>query len=155
MGIAVKNLSKRFGSFQAVGDVSFEVPSGQLVALLGPSGSGKSTVLRIIAGLDPPDAGSVALTGDDATNLPVQHRGVGFVFQHYALFRHMTVRQNIAFGLEIQKLARPQIHARVDELLALVRMEGYAGRYPVQLSGGKGQGVAVARALAPKPRVLL
>ena len=103
MGIVVRNLSKRFGRFQAVDGVSFEVPAGQLVALLGPSGSGKSTILRIIAGLEPADTGDVELTGEDATHLPVQRRGVGFVFQHYALFRHMTVRQNVAFGLEVQK----------------------------------------------------
>jgi sulfate transport system ATP-binding protein len=155
VGIAVKNLSKRFGSFQAVDGVSFEVPSGELVALLGPSGSGKSTILRIIAGLEPADAGTVELTGEDATNLPVQSRGVGFVFQHYALFRHMTIRQNIAFGLEIQKLPRDVIRDRVDELLNLVQLAGYAERYPSQLSGGQRQRVALARALAPRPKVLL
>src|SRR3954471_22443159 len=132
VGIVVRNLSKRFGPFQAVDDVSFEVPGGQLVALLGPSGSGKSTILRIIAGLEPADAGTVALTGEDATHLPVQHRGVGFVFQHYALFRHMTVRQNIAFGLDVLKLPRDDIRARVDELLRLVQLHGYAQRYPSQ-----------------------
>src|SRR4051794_29316889 len=155
VGIAVRNLTKRFGDFRAVDGVSFEVPSGELVALLGPSGSGKSTILRIIAGLEPADTGTVELTGEDATYLPVQRRGVGFVFQHYALFRHMTVRQNVAYGLEVQKLPRAQIRARVDELLALVRLEGYAGRYPAQLSGGQRQRVALARALAPKPKVLL
>src|SRR5580704_7407692 len=119
VGIVVRNLSKRFGSFHAVDDVSFEVPAGQLVALLGPSGSGKSTILRIIAGLEPADAGDVELTGEDATYLPVQRRGVGFVFQHYALFRHMTIRQNVAFGLEVQKPRPPkgEIRERVDELL--------------------------------------
>ncbi len=155
MAIAVRNLSKRFGDFHAVNDVSFEVPSGELVALLGPSGSGKSTILRIIAGLEPADAGSVELTGEDATNLPVQSRGVGFVFQHYALFRHMTIRQNIAFGLEVQKLKKDVIRDRVDELLELVQLSGYAGRYPSQLSGGQRQRVALARALAPRPKVLL
>jgi sulfate transport system ATP-binding protein len=155
MSIVVKNLAKRFGSFQAVAGVSFEVPGGQLVALLGPSGSGKSTILRIIAGLEPADSGSVALTGEDATDLPVQHRGVGFVFQHYALFRHMTIRQNIAFGLDVQKLPKDQTHARVDELLHLVQLHGYAERYPSQLSGGQRQRVALARALAPRPKVLL
>ena len=160
MGIAVRHLSKRFeskrlGAFQAVDDVSFEVPEGELVALLGPSGSGKSTILRIIAGLEPADSGEVALTGADATFLPVQRRGIGFVFQHYALFRHMTIRQNVAFGLEVQKLPRDEINRRVDELLDLVQLSGYAGRYPSQLSGGQRQRVALARALAPRPKVLL
>ncbi|HEX8202433.1 MAG TPA: sulfate ABC transporter ATP-binding protein [Isosphaeraceae bacterium] len=155
MGIVVRNLSKRFGPFRAVDDVSFEVPGGQLVALLGPSGSGKSTILRIIAGLEPADSGTVELTGEDATHLPVQHRGVGFVFQHYALFRHMSIRQNIAFGLEVQKLPRGEIRQRVDELLHLVQLHGYAERYPSQLSGGQRQRVALARALAPRPKVLL
>ena len=157
MGIVVRNLAKRFGQFQAVDGVSFEVPAGQLVALLGPSGSGKSTILRIIAGLEPADTGDVELTGEDATHLPVQRRGVGFVFQHYALFRHMTVRQNVAFGLEVQKPrpGEPEIRARVDELLELVQLHGYAERYPAQLSGGQRQRVALARALAPRPKVLL
>ncbi|WP_145279686.1 sulfate/molybdate ABC transporter ATP-binding protein [Tautonia plasticadhaerens] len=155
MGILVRDLSKHFGSFRAVDNVSFAVPAGQLVALLGPSGSGKSTILRIIAGLDSADGGGVELTGEDATALPVQRRGVGFVFQHYALFRHMTVRQNIAFGLEVQKLPRPDVAERVDELLELIQMSGYAGRYPSQLSGGQRQRVALARALAPRPKVLL
>src|SRR5215212_12196572 len=116
MSIVVKNLAKRFGSFRAVDDVSFEVPSGKLLALLGPSGSGKSTILRIIAGLEPADSGTVELTGEDATNLPVQSRGVGFVFQHYALFRHMTIRQNVAFGLEVQKPRPParEVRRRVE-----------------------------------------
>src|SRR5262249_10207436 len=146
-----------FGRFTAVDGVSFEVPSGQLVALLGPSGSGKSTILRIIAGLEPADTGDVELTGEDATNVPVQQRGVGFVFQHYALFRHMTVRQNIAFGLEVQKprTSKQEVRARVDELLNLVQLYGYAERYPSQLSGGQRQRVALARALAPRPKVLL
>ena len=157
MGIVVRNLSKRFGSFQAVNDVSFEVPAGQLVALLGPSGSGKSTILRIIAGLEPADAGDVELTGEDATNLPAQRRGVGFVFQHYALFRHMTIRQNVAFGLDVQKPRpdRREVRSRVDELLELVQLFGYAERYPSQLSGGQRQRVALARALALRPKVLL
>ncbi|WP_422927589.1 sulfate/molybdate ABC transporter ATP-binding protein [Singulisphaera sp. PoT] len=157
MGIVVRNLSKRFGRFQAVDGVSFEVPAGQLVALLGPSGSGKSTILRIIAGLEPADSGDVELTGEDATNLPTQRRGVGFVFQHYALFRHMTIRQNVAFGLEVQK-PRPSakvIRERVDELLKLVQLFAFAERYPSQLSGGQRQRVALARALAPRPKVLL
>jgi len=155
MSILTKNLMKRFGSFHAVNDVSFEVPAGQLVALLGPSGSGKSTILRIIAGLELADSGEVQLTGEDATHLPAQDRGVGFVFQHYALFRHMTVRQNVAFGLEVQKLPRTKIGNRVDELLELVQMTGYRDRYPAQLSGGQRQRVALARALAPRPKVLL
>jgi sulfate transport system ATP-binding protein len=157
LAITVRNLSKRFGSFQAVENVSFEVPAGQLVALLGPSGSGKSTILRVIAGLEPADSGDVELTGEDATNLPTQQRGVGFVFQHYALFRHMTIRQNIAFGLEVKKPrpARKEISRRVDELLGLVQLMGYADRYPSQLSGGQRQRVALARALAPRPKVLL
>ncbi|MGO9811290.1 MAG: sulfate/molybdate ABC transporter ATP-binding protein [Isosphaeraceae bacterium] len=155
MGIEVRNLSKRYGTFQAVKDVSFEVIAGQLVALLGPSGSGKSTILRIIAGLETADTGGVVLTGEDATRLPVQERGVGFVFQHYALFRHMTVRDNIAFGLKVRKLPKSDIRARVDELLELVQLTGYAGRYPSQLSGGQRQRVALARALAPRPKVLL
>jgi sulfate transport system ATP-binding protein len=153
--IRVENLSKRFGSFQAVDGVSFSVPAGELVALLGPSGSGKSTLLRIIAGLEPADTGTVELTGEDATRLPVQRRGVGFVFQHYALFRHMSVRRNIAFGLEVQKLPRAEVRQRVDELLELIQMTGYADRFPSQLSGGQRQRVALARALAPRPRVLL
>ena len=155
MAIAVRNLSKRFGTFQAVDGVSFEVPAGELVALLGPSGSGKSTILRIIAGLEAADSGEVELTGEDATNLPVQHRGVGFVFQHYALFRHMSIRQNVAFGLEILKLPKAEIRRRVDELLALVQLSGFSERYPSQLSGGQRQRVALARALAPQPKVLL
>jgi len=155
VGSAVRHLSKRYGTFQAVDDVSFDVPAGQLVALLGPSGSGKSTILRIIAGLETPETGTVELTGEDATAVPIQERGVGFVFQHYALFRHMTVRDNIAFGLKVRKLPRLEIRARVDELLALVQLTGYATRYPSQLSGGQRQRVALARALAPRPKVLL
>lgn len=155
VGIEVRNLSKRYGSFQAVRDVSFEVGSGQLVALLGPSGSGKSTILRTIAGLETADSGSVLLTGEEATSLPVQRRGVGFVFQHYALFRHMTIRDNIGFGLKIRKEPRAEIRRRVDELLDLIQLSGYAHRYPTQLSGGQRQRVALARALAPRPKVLL
>jgi sulfate/thiosulfate transport system ATP-binding protein len=155
VAIAVRHLSKRYGTFQAVDDVSFDVPAGQLVALLGPSGSGKSTILRIIAGLETAEQGSVELTGEDATAIPIQRRGVGFVFQHYALFRHMTIRDNIAFGLKVRKLPKAEIRARVDELLNLVQLTGYATRYPSQLSGGQRQRVALARALAPRPKVLL
>ncbi|WP_148598573.1 sulfate/molybdate ABC transporter ATP-binding protein [Aquisphaera giovannonii] len=155
MAIEVRNLSKRYGTFQAVKDVSFEVPAGQLVALLGPSGSGKSTILRMIAGLETADTGSVVLTGEDATKIPVQERGVGFVFQHYALFRHMTVRDNIAFGLKVRKVPKADVKARVDELLELVQLTGYSRRLPSQLSGGQRQRVALARALAPRPKVLL
>ena len=155
MGIVVRHISKNYGTFRAVDDVSFEVPAGQLVALLGPSGSGKSTILRIIAGLEVAEAGRVELTGEDATAVPIQHRGVGFVFQHYALFRHMTIRENIAFGLKVRKLPRTEIRIRVDDLLELVQLGGYAGRYPSQLSGGQRQRVALARALAPRPKVLL
>src|SRR5512135_2079371 len=155
VSIVVKDLSKRFGRFQAVDGASFEVAAGQLMALLGPSGSGKSTILRIIAGLEPADAGVVELTGEDVTHLPAQQRGVGFVFQHYALFRHMTVRQNVAFGLEIRQLPRREIRTRVDELLNLVQLHSYADRYPSQLSGGQRQRVALVRALAPRPKVLL
>src|SRR5215469_9860054 len=155
MAIRVENLAKRFGTFQAVDRVTFSVPAGELVALLGPSGSGKSTLLRIIAGLETADSGTVELTGEDATAVPIQRRGVGFVFQHYALFRHMTVRENIAFGLKVRKRPRAEIRARVDELLDLVQLRGYATRYPSQLSGGQRQRVALARALAPRPKVLL
>ena len=155
VAIEVRGLSKKYGSFQAVDDVSFEVQAGQLVALLGPSGSGKSTILRTIAGLETADSGSVMLTGEDATDLPVQQRGVGFVFQHYALFRHMTIRDNIGFGLKIQGVPRAEVRRRVDELLSLIQLGGYAGRYPSQLSGGQRQRVALARALAPRPKVLL
>lgn len=155
MSIAVQNLTKRFGDFAAVDHVSFEVDQGKLVALLGPSGSGKSTILRIIAGLEEPDEGAVFLNGMEATSTPAQKRNVGFVFQHYALFKHLTVRRNIAFGLEVQKRARDEIEARVEELLRLVKLDGYANHYPSQLSGGQRQRVALARALARKPRVLL
>jgi len=155
VAIEVRGLSKKYGSFQAVNDVSFEVESGKLVALLGPSGSGKSTILRTIAGLESADSGSVMLTGEDATDLPVQQRGVGFVFQHYALFRHMTIRDNIGFGLKIRGVPRAEARRRVDELLDLIQLGGYANRYPSQLSGGQRQRVALARALAPRPKVLL
>src|SRR5579884_389147 len=133
MSIDARNVSKRFGSFQALHDVSLHVDGGSLTALLGPSGSGKSTLLRIVAGLERPDAGEVRLGGEDATALAPQHRGVGFVFQHYAAFKHMTVRDNVAFGLEVRKRPKAEIRARVDELLALVQLTGFGDRYPAQL----------------------
>jgi sulfate/thiosulfate transport system ATP-binding protein len=154
-GITVRNLVKYFGPNRVVDDVSFEIPSGELVALLGPSGGGKSTVLRIIAGLEEPDGGDVLLHGLAATKKRVQERAVGFVFQHYALFRHMTVRQNIAFGLEVKRRPRAEIDAAVRELLDLVQLGSFGDRYPAQLSGGQRQRVALARALAPKPSLLL
>jgi sulfate transport system ATP-binding protein len=153
--ISVDGVTKDFGDFRALDDVSLEVPSGSLTALLGPSGSGKSTLLRVIAGLEAPDAGRVAIAGDDATALPVQRRGIGFVFQHYAAFKHMTVRDNVAFGLRIRKRPRAEIATKVDELLAIVGLQGYHARYPSQLSGGQRQRMALARALAIEPRVLL
>ena len=155
MGISIENVSKQFGSFKAVDQVNLEIQSGSLVALLGPSGSGKSTLLRLIAGLETTDSGKIWLTGKDATYQSVQERNIGFVFQHYALFKHMTVRQNIAFGLEIRKVLRKQIKARVDELLELVQLGSLGDRYPSQLSGGQRQRVALARALAVQPKVLL
>lgn len=155
MGIIVENVSKQFGSFRAVDDVSLEIKSGSLVALLGPSGSGKSTLLRLIAGLELPDSGKIWLTGTDATYQSVQERNIGFVFQHYALFKHMTVRQNIAFALEIRKTHKAKIKARVEELLELVQLSALGNRYPSQLSGGQRQRVALARALAVQPQVLL
>jgi sulfate/thiosulfate transport system ATP-binding protein len=155
VGIKIENISKRFDHFQAVDNVSLEVKTGSLVALLGPSGSGKSTLLRLIAGLEQPDAGRVWLTGQDATYQTVQERRVGFVFQHYALFKHLTVRQNIAFGLEIRKWPKHRIKNRVEELIELVQLTGMGDRYPSQLSGGQRQRVALARALAVQPNVLL
>lgn len=155
MGIAIDNVSKCFGSFQAVDRVSLEIASGALVALLGPSGSGKSTLLRLIAGLETPDRGRIWLTGIDATERDVRDRNIGFVFQHYALFKHLTVRQNIAFGLEIRKVAAAKVQARVEQLLELVQLSGLGNRYPAQLSGGQRQRVALARALAVEPKVLL
>ena len=155
MGIAVENVSKRFGSFQAVDRVSLEIGSGSLVALLGPSGSGKSTLLRLISGLETPDSGRIWLTGTEATTQSVQERNIGFVFQHYALFKHLTVRQNIAFGLEIRKAPADKVKKKVGELLDLVQLSGLGERYPSQLSGGQRQRVALARALAVEPKVLL
>ena len=153
--IEVRNISKRFGDFRALDDVSIDVESGSLTALLGPSGSGKSTLLRIIAGLEWPDDGEIKLAGEDATPLTPQKRGVGFVFQHYAAFKHMTVRDNIAFGLKIRKRPKDEVTRRVDELLDLVQLQGFGDRYPAQLSGGQRQRMALARALAPEPKVLL
>ncbi|KAB8334146.1 sulfate/molybdate ABC transporter ATP-binding protein [Scytonema tolypothrichoides VB-61278] len=155
MGIVVENVTKQYGSFLAVDNVSLEIPTGSLVALLGPSGSGKSTLLRMIAGLDTPNSGYIWLLGEDATYKSVQERQIGFVFQHYALFKHLTVRQNIAFPLEIRKFAKSKIAPRVEELLDLVRLQGFGDRYPSQLSGGQRQRVALARALAVQPRTLL
>ncbi len=155
MSIEVRNLVKCFGSHLAVDDVSFDVGTGELVACLGPSGSGKSTVLRIIAGLESADAGTVHFHGERADHLHARSRQVGFVFQHYALFRHMTVAENIAFGLQVQGATRARQAARVDELLGLMGLTGLGGRYPGQLSGGQRQRVALARALAPEPKVLL
>jgi sulfate transport system ATP-binding protein len=155
IGIKVENVSKRFGDFLALDDVTLDVPEGSLTALLGPSGSGKSTLLRLIAGLEHADSGRVLLGGSDVTGVPVQERGIGFVFQHYAAFKHMTVRDNIAFGLKIRKSPRDQIRDRVKELIRLVQLQGMAHRYPSQLSGGQRQRMALARALAAEPKLLL
>jgi sulfate/thiosulfate transport system ATP-binding protein len=155
VSIQARNITKRFGDFVAVDDVTLGVEGGSLTALLGPSGSGKSTLLRIIAGLEWPDTGEILLSGRDATALTPQKRNVGFVFQHYAAFKHMTVRDNVAFGLTVRKRPRAEIRDRVDELLRLVQLEGFARRYPSQLSGGQRQRMALARALAPEPQVLL
>ncbi len=159
MSIAVQNIRKTFGHFTALRDISFEVPTGALVALLGPSGSGKTTLLRIIAGLEAADHGAVLFHGEDATERSIRDRQVGFVFQHYALFRHMTVFENVAFGLRVKRRrerpTKSAIRDKVHELLRLVQLEGLAGRYPHQLSGGQRQRVALARALAVEPKVLL
>ena len=155
MSIIVRDVSKTFEGFAALTDVSIEIPSGSLTALLGPSGGGKSTLLRVIAGLERPDSGAVEIEGRDATRLPAQDRGVGFVFQHYAAFKHLTVARNVAFGLEIRKRPKAEIKAKVDELLELVHLEQFAHRYPSQLSGGQRQRMALARALAVEPAVLL
>jgi sulfate transport system ATP-binding protein len=155
MAIEARNVTKRFGEFVALDDVSVEVESGSLTALLGPSGSGKSTLLRVIAGLEVADAGDVFISGKEATALAPQKRGVGFVFQHYAPFKHMTVWDNVAFGLAIRKRPKAEIAKRVDELLGLVQLAGLGKRYPSQLSGGQRQRMALARALAPEPEVLL
>jgi sulfate transport system ATP-binding protein len=153
--ITVSNVTKRFGDFVALDDVSLEIPDGSLTALLGPSGSGKSTLLRIIGGLEQADSGTVTIHGDDVTNLAPQKRGIGFVFQHYAAFKHMTVRENVGFGLKIRKTGKARLDSRVDELLTIVGLAGFAQRYPQQLSGGQRQRMALARALAVEPKVLL
>ena len=155
MSIAVRQVSKHFGSFAALDDVSLAIAGGSLTALLGPSGSGKSTLLRVIAGLETPDEGEVSILGADVTGIAPQQRGVGFVFQHYAAFKHMTVRDNIAFGLKVRKRPKTDIRDRVDELLSLVQLDGLGDRYPSQLSGGQRQRMGLARALAPEPDVLL
>jgi sulfate transport system ATP-binding protein len=155
MSITAKNVTKRFGAFVALDNVSVEAPTGALVALLGPSGSGKTTLLRIIAGLEVPDAGTVYHRDDDITRHSAKDRNVGFVFQHYALFRHMTVFENVAFGLRVRGWAEAKVRDRVAELLHLVRLDGMADRFPSQLSGGQKQRIALVRALAPKPEVIL
>ena len=159
MSIEIRNVSKQFGDFQALRDVSLDIQSGELIALLGPSGCGKTTLLRIIAGLETPDVGSIHFSGEDTTDVHVRERGVGFVFQHYALFRHMTVFDNVAFGLRMKpRKERPseaQIKEKVMSLLKLVQLDWIADRYPSQLSGGQRQRIALARALAVEPKVLL
>jgi sulfate/thiosulfate transport system ATP-binding protein len=155
MAIEVHSLSKSFGRFRALDDVSLSVQDRSLTALLGPSGSGKSTLLRTIAGLETPDGGRILIEGRDVTTTPARRREVGLVFQHFAAFKHMTVRENIGFGLRIRKCPRKETAARVDELLGLVQLTGLADRYPSQLSGGQLQRMALARALAVQPRVLL
>jgi sulfate transport system ATP-binding protein len=154
-GIVVNDVSKSFGAFVAVDNVSLTVPDGSLTALLGPSGSGKSTLLRMIAGLEAPGAGQIVIGGTDVTHTPARKREIGFVFQHYAAFKHMTVRDNVAFGLKIRRTDKAKVRDRVEELLRLVHLEAYGDRYPSQLSGGQRQRMALARALAVEPRVLL
>lgn len=153
--IALTDVTKRFGDFVAIDNVSLAVQDGSLTALLGPSGSGKSSLLRVIAGLETPDAGTVEISGRDATRVPPQKRGIGFVFQHYAAFKHMTVRDNVAFGLKVRRRPKAEIAAKTDELLQIVGLDGYQARYPAQLSGGQRQRMALARALAVEPEVLL
>ena len=155
MSIEVKGVNKRFGDFVALEDVNVSIPTDQLTALLGPSGGGKSTLLRIIAGLESTDSGAITIEGIEATRLPPQKRNVGFVFQHYAAFKHMSVAKNVAFGLEIRKRPRAEVKAKVDELLELVHLSQFAHRLPAQLSGGQRQRMALARALAVEPSVLL
>ncbi|MGF1589892.1 MAG: sulfate/molybdate ABC transporter ATP-binding protein [Pleurocapsa sp.] len=155
MGITVSQVSKKFGDFQALDNINLDVKPGTLVALLGPSGSGKSTLLRTVAGLETPDQGRVGINGRDTTHLDIRKRNIGFVFQHYALFKHLTVRRNISFGLDIRKKTPQAIKQRVNELLELIQLQGFGDRYPSQLSGGQRQRVALARALAVQPEVLL
>jgi sulfate/thiosulfate transport system ATP-binding protein len=159
MTIEINNISKQFGAFSALKDVSLNIPSGELAALLGPSGSGKTTLLRIISGLETPDSGTIHFNGEDATRQHVRERKVGFVFQHYALFRHMTVFKNVAFGLQVKprkmRPSKADIREKVMTLLQLVQLEGLAERYPAQLSGGQRQRIALARALAVEPQILL
>ena len=153
--ITVRGANKRYGDFVALDNVDFDVPAGSLTALLGPSGSGKSTLLRAIAGLDQPDSGTITIDGRDVTRLPPQRRGIGFVFQHYAAFKHLTVRDNVAFGLKIRRRPKAEINEKVDNLLEVVGLSGFQTRYPSQLSGGQRQRMALARALAVDPQVLL
>lgn len=155
MSITVQGVSKQFKDFKALDGVSIHIEDGTLTSILGPSGSGKSTLLRVISGLEQPDSGRVLIFGRDMTNLPPQKRGVGFVFQHYAAFKHMTVRDNVAFGLLVRRRPKAQIRRRVDELLELVQLSGFADRYPGQLSGGQRQRMGLARALAVEPSVML
>nr|YP_009455935.1 sulfate transport system permease protein [Chlorella heliozoae]AST08747.1 sulfate transport system permease protein [Chlorella heliozoae] len=155
MSILVENISKKFGSFQALNRVNLEIKNGSLVGLLGPSGSGKSTLLRVLAGLEKPDSGRIWLEGQDATNMKLQEREMGFVFQNYALFPHLTVSENIAFGLDVKKIDLSLKKQRVQELLKLMQLEKFGNCYPNQLSGGQRQRVALARALAVEPKVLL
>ncbi|MGC2169233.1 MAG: sulfate ABC transporter ATP-binding protein [Acidimicrobiales bacterium] len=155
MSISLNGLTKRYGATTAVADVSAEIPHGSLTAILGPSGSGKSTLLKLISGLEEPDAGRVVIDGEDVTDVDPRHRDIGFCFQHYAPFRHMNVAKNVGFGLKVRKRSAAEINARVTELLALVKLEDKAQRYPSQLSGGERQRMALARALAIEPRVLL
>ena len=153
--ITVRGANKRYGDFVALDNIDFDVPDGSLTALLGPSGSGKSTLLRAIAGLDQPDSGTITIKGEDVTGVPPQRRGIGFVFQHYAAFKHLTVRDNVAFGLKIRKRPKAEVKEKVDNLLEIVGLAGFQTRYPNQLSGGQRQRMALARALAVDPQVLL